>query len=430
MLKGARRLVAWVALGGAVLVGCKENVYLGSPIALIDGQPPVDAPPIDSPIDASVDAEAEAPFPWYLHGSGSKIFDSNDIIVHLRGVSWSGMQTVLRVPDGLHVRTVESIVSQIDALGFNLIRIPFSSQSISPTSVPTKPASQMDPVGGDPDLAGLTSLEVLDRIVDAAFRHHLRVVFDHYRFYADDMAPPSATWYSGTDPGSPTGGYPESQWTQDWISLATRYLQKPNVVGCDLHDELRAPSTWGDDAPNTDWRLAAERTGNAILDLNPNLVILVEGIDVVGGQRYWPGGNLRAAQMFPVRLSHPEKLFYSIADYGKSVNTDQPWFNDTSYPNNLPMLWDDNWGYLVTNDVAPVIVGAFGDQGTRSGAPPDVVAADRQWRTALTLYISSHQLGFVFWALNPSAEGRSGLLDPISWQMPDPDWAMLLQLNL
>jgi endoglucanase len=428
MLEGARRLVAWVALGGAALVGCKENVYLGKPIALTapDGQPP-DAPPIDSPTDGSVDAEP--PFPWYLHGAGSTILDSNDAVVHLRGVSWSGMQTVLRVPDGLHVRTVDSIVSQIDALGFNLIRIPFSSQSISPTSVPTKPLSMVDPVGGDPDLAGLTSLEVLDRIVDAAFRHHLRVIFDHYRFLATDTSPPSAAWYSGPDPGSPTGGFPESQWTQDWISIAKRYLQKPNVVGCDLHDEPRTPSTWGDDAPNTDWRLAAQRTGNAILDANPNLVILVEGIDLVGGQRYWPGGNLRAAQTFPVRLNHPEKLFYSVADYGKSVNTSQPWFNDTTYPNNLPALWDDNWGYLVTNDLAPVIVGAFGDQG-QAVASPEVAAADRLWRSALTSYISSHQLGFVFWALNPSAEGRSGLLDPTYWQMPDPDWSMLLQLKL
>jgi endoglucanase len=134
--------------------------------------------------------------------------------------------------------------------------------------------------------------------------------------------------------------------------------------------------------------------------------------------------------MFPVQLKYPEKLFYSIADYGKSVITSQPWFSDPTYPNNLPTLWDDTWGYLVTNDVAPVIVGAFGDQGSGGNVPADVVAADRLWRSALTSYISSHQLGFVFWALNPSAEGKSGLLDPFNWQAPDPEWSMLLQLKL
>jgi hypothetical protein len=55
--------------------------------------------------------------------------------------------------------------------------------------------------------------------------------------------------------------------------------------------------------------------------------------------------------------------------------------------------------------------------------------ADRQWRTALTSYISSHQLGYVFWALNPSAEGRTGLLKS-DWTVPDPDWATILPFKL
>jgi endoglucanase len=434
MFGEARRLVAWGTIGGGALLGCRTNVYLGNPIALEDHVAPeagpVDAPAVDAPDapQADVPVEADVPYPWYLHGVGSKILDSNDVVVHLHGVNWSGMQTVLRVPDGLHVRTIESIVAQIEMLGFNLIRIPFSSQSILPTSLPTKPISGIDPVGGDPDLAGLTSLQVLDRIVDAAFRHHLRVIFDHYRFVAADTSPPSQTWYSGSDPNSSVGGFPEMQWRQDWVALATRYANKPSVVACDLHDELATPSTWGDGNMNTDWRLAAERAGNDILDANPNLVILVQGIDVVGGQEYWAGGNLQAAQAAPVRLKHPEKLFYSVRDWGKSVNTAKPWFASASFPNNLPMLWDNNWGYLLTNDVTPVVVGAFGDQGS-SAMDPGLMAADRAWRTALTSYISTHQVSFAFWALNPSAEGKSGLLQPQDWLTPDPDWLTILPLT-
>jgi endoglucanase len=200
------------------------------------------------------------------------------------------------------------------------------------------------------------------------------------------------------------------------------------VVGCDLHDEPATPSTWGDGNPTADWRLAAQRAGNDILAANPNLVVLVEGIDVVGGQGYWAGGNLRAAQSSPVRLSHPEKLFYAVQDWGKSVNTSQPWFDvDAGFPNDLPMLWDDTWRYLVVNDVTPVVVVAFGDRGT-DGVDPKIVAADAAWRGAITSYISSRQLSFVFWALNPSAEGRSGLLQ-VDWATPDPNWSMLLPLK-
>src|SRR6185295_15842379 len=103
--------------------------------SLPDAEPPdgpVDAPPDDgAPVD--VRSEPEPPFPWYLHGVGSKIFDSNDMPVRLRGINWSGLQTVARVPDGLHRRTIESIVTQIEELRFNFIRIPFSSESIKAT---------------------------------------------------------------------------------------------------------------------------------------------------------------------------------------------------------------------------------------------------------------------------------------------------------
>jgi endoglucanase len=439
MFEGARRLVAWGTLAGAALIGCRENVYLGKPTGFEDhsmpeAEPPNDAPvPIDAPdapiLDAPFDAsEPEPPFPWYLHRVGSKILDSNDQPVRLRGINWSGMQTTARVPDGLHRRTVDDIVTQIENLKFNLIRIPYSNESILPTSTPVRLNPLVDPVGGDPDLAGLSSLEIVDHIIAAALRHHIRVILDHYRFLADTSLP-SKTWYSGPDPSSTTGGYPESQWIADWVTLVTRYQNQPNMVGCDLHDEPMTPSTWGDSNPNTDWRLAAERAGKAILDKNPNLVILVQGIDVVAGQTYWPGGNLRGAQASPVRLSHPEKLFYSVRDWGKSVNTDEPWFApDAGYPNNLPMLWDDTWESLVANDVAPVVVGAFGDRGNVPGDDGGLIAADHTWRTALTSYIDSHQLSFVFWALNPSAEGRSGLLQP-DWQTPDPDWSSLLHLT-
>src|SRR4051794_3788018 len=122
MLAEARRLVAW-GMVGAALGGCRENVYLGSPIgltdhALPDGSLPEDAPspPPDALDDGPGDApeEPEPPFPWYLHAVGSKILDSNDQVVQLRGINWSGLQTTIRVPDGLHRRTVDSIVSQIE----------------------------------------------------------------------------------------------------------------------------------------------------------------------------------------------------------------------------------------------------------------------------------------------------------------------------
>jgi len=375
--------------------------------------------PNDGPNDALPPLDGP-PFPWYLHTSGSKILDSNDGVVAVRGINWSGMQTALRVPDGLRWRTIESLMQQIEDLGFNLVRIPFSSDSLQASSMPT--ARDVD---ANPDLAGLNSLQVLDIILAAAYRHRIRVILDRYRF-GTDANPPPASWYSNS--------YPQTRWLSDWTMLATRYASVPSMVGCDLHDEPGNPSTWGDGNMSTDWRAAAERAGNQILAVNPNLVIFVEGVEGSGATAYWPGGNLRNADTSPVALTVANKLIYSIHEYGKSVNTAKPWFAAATYPNNLPALWDVNWGYLVQNDIAPVVIGAFADRKDESGVPADVAAADQQWRTSLLSYIATHQLGYVFWALNPSAEGKKGLLQfsdadaGVYWQTLDPEWRMELGL--
>jgi endoglucanase len=83
------------------------------------------------------------------------------------------------------------------------------------------------------------------------------------------------------------------------------------VIGVDLHNEPHGQATWGSEDPATDWRLAAERAGNAILEVNPNLLIIVQGDEQVQGDWYWWGGNLLGAREQPVRLNSPDRLVYS-----------------------------------------------------------------------------------------------------------------------
>ena len=51
----------------------------------------------------------------------------------------------------------------------------------------------------------------------------------------------------------------------------------------DLHNEPHDPACWGCGDTTIDWRLAAERAGNAVLGVNPNLLIFVEGIQTFNG---------------------------------------------------------------------------------------------------------------------------------------------------
>ena len=66
------------------------------------------------------------------------------------------------------------------------------------------------------------------------------------------------------------------------------------MIGGDIHNEPYGPARWGDGSAN-DWRLAAERVGNAILAVNPNWLIVVEGVEQASSGEYWWGGNLSNA---------------------------------------------------------------------------------------------------------------------------------------
>src|SRR5262249_44799964 len=164
--------------------------------------------------------------------------------------------------------------------------------------------------GLNPDLQGLTGLQIMDKIVDYAGQIGLRVILDHHRSEAGDGAEANGLWY--------TDAYPESRWIADWRMLAQRYAGNPTVIGADLHNEPHDPATWGDGSA-TDWRLAAERAGNAILGVNPNWLILAEGVQTTAAGSTWWGGNLSNAGTFPVRLDVPDRLVYSPHDYPASV---------------------------------------------------------------------------------------------------------------
>ena len=76
-------------------------------------------------------------------------------------------------------------------------------------------------------------------------------------------------------------------------------------------NEPHGKASWGTNDQATDWRLAAERCGNAIQAINPNWLIVVEGVENnVPGQKlkiHWMGANLEGVDRFPVRLSRPQQ---------------------------------------------------------------------------------------------------------------------------
>ena len=91
-------------------------------------------------------------------------------------------------------------------------------------------------------------------------------------------------------------------------------------------------------------------------------------------------------------LNVANRLVYSAHDYGISVYDRQPWFNDPTFPANLPAVWDHFWGYLYKQNIAPILVGEFGstlanplDVAVDEG--PDGVHGHRRQRDVVHLLV-------------------------------------------
>jgi endoglucanase len=321
----------------------------------------------------------------YWHTAGKQILDSADTPVRIAGVNWFGLESGTFAPHGLWVRNYKEMLDQIKKLGFNTVRLPFSNQLFDPDSKPNGIDFNLNP-----DLQDLTGLEVMDRIISHAGKIGLKVILDRHR---PDASSQSSLWYTST--------YPESRWIADWTMLAARYKGDATMVGVDLHNEPRSPACWGCGELSLDWRVAAQRAGNAILAVNPNLLIVIEGVETYADSTYWWGGNLKGVVKAPVLLDIANRAVYSAHDYPSSIFP-QPWFADPSYPANLASVWDSFWGFVGRQEIAPVLMGEFGSKLETE--------SDKKWLDSLTNYLGVNGVNWIFWSWNPNSEDTGGLL--------------------
>ncbi|MHB1162650.1 MAG: glycoside hydrolase family 5 protein, partial [Chloroflexota bacterium] len=367
------------------------------------GPPVLEARPIPAPASCVRDPASLPPPPPspdgrphnYLHSCGNRLYDARGTEVRIAGINWSGMETGDYVPGGLGSRNWQEILDQVAYLGYNTIRIPFSNEALEPN----RRVANVD-LTLNPELQGRTPLEALDVLIAGARERGLKVILD--RHWPSPSDRPNL-WYSRA--------VPEERWIEDWRRLAAHYAGNDTVIGMDLSNEPKGEAGWGSGDLATDWRLSAERAGDAILEENPYLLILVEGIEIYEGDRTWWGGNLQGVRTAAVRLRMPNRVVYSPHDYGPNVSY-QSWFGDPLYPGNLPDEWDRRWGYIHREGIAPVVVGEFGGRS---------VGDDRegQWQKVLLAYLRKHGIGAIVWALNHGWD-TGGVLGP-DWQTVD--WA-------
>ena len=340
----------------------------------------------------------------FWHTSGNQILDANNTPVRIAGINWYGFETSRAVAGGLTSQDYKSILQTIKTQGYNTVRVPLSNQMIETPGVPSAISYSNGSGAINGDLQGLNSLQVLDAIVTEAGTLGLKVILDDHRSEAGNSAESSGLWF--------TSAYPESAWMNDWTTLASRYANNTAVIGFDLRNEPHNATSGGacwDCGGANDWHLAAERAGNAVLAVNPKLLIFVEGVDAYNNDYYWWGGNLEGVSKSPVVLSTANQLVYSAHDYGPT-EYGQSWFNGSTTPASLDSVWTTHWGYIAKNAIAPVWLGEFGTTNDAASASSTAAGSEGQWFSSLVSYLKADgTLNWTYWALN--GEDNYGLLD-------------------
>ncbi|MBP3755293.1 MAG: cellulase family glycosylhydrolase [Lachnospiraceae bacterium] len=352
----------------------------------------------------------------WLTTDGSKIVDMNGNQVWLTGLNWFGYNTGTNLFDGLWNAELESSIVSIADHGFNLMRIPMSAELLLDWKKGNYPTANYNHAYNS-NLNSLNSLEIFDYVLTLCEQNGIKVMIDIHSANTDASGHNHPVWY--------TDKISEDQYIEALKWIADRYKNFDTIVAIDLKNEPHGKpnetphAIWNDSNDANNWKRVAERAGNAILDINPHMLIVVEGIQIYPidpasnnfsstneGDYYntWWGGNLMAVKDYPIDFgdeARNSQIVYSPHDYGPLVYQ-QPWFDGGfTYDSLYNDVWHDYWLYIAEEDIAPILIGEWG--GFMSGD-------NLKWMEYLRDLIGKENLNHTFWCYNANSGDTGGLV--------------------
>jgi len=268
--------------------------------------------------------------------------------------------------------------------GFNCVRLPFSVELFQKNPYPPKYT-----LLAEPTLQGRRAIEIFDYIVGNLTEQNLFVILDNHMSDGDWCCTENdgnGLWY--------TNSFTEDQWLSVLTTVTTRYKNNLSVIGFDIRNELRSSivngnrivPTWGDNIIASDWRIAAEKAGNKVLKINPNLLIFVEGPSF--------STDLTQVLNYPIHFIVPNKLVYSPHLY----SWDYPEFENYEQ---LELLLDEKWGFIFKKNKYPVWVGEFGT------CHKDAKCFEKWWAFFLK-YLKINDLSWAYWPWDGTQSNGTG----------------------
>ncbi len=408
----------------------------------------VSAVPFSSTVTAPLDTAfaADDTNDDWLHAKGSRLYDMNGNEVWLTGANWFGFNCTECVPHYLWSGDIDDMVKDIADHGVNVLRLPVSTEllynwmvgdpdpigSVNPNDDPNYPIN-VDLI--NPDGSVMNSQQVFDVLLKKCKKYGVKAFIDIHSPESNNSGHNYGLWYGKSFKGR--DGKNVTVTTDVWIETlawcADHYKGDDTLIGFDLKNEPHskyggAPidAIWDDsDAPNN-WKKAAQDCADAILEKNPNALILIEGVEGFEGHGAWWGGNLRGVAKYPVKpASGTSQIVYSPHDYGPVVS-DQTWFHkDFTEQTLLDDYWYDTWAYLVEKDIAPLLIGEWGgripsgvDDAAIMAAPAtslEQVEQNAKWLGLIRDYMIKHHVNHTFWCLNDDSGDTGGLWKDIQF---------------
>lgn len=373
---------------------------------------------------------------WLHVNENAEIVDMDGDPVWLTGCNWFGFNVGSQVFDGVWSQNMHDMLRQIADHGFNLLRVPMSTEILLQwkNGDPDPATPKVNPYE-NPELTlekveGGTimySFDLWNQAVEWCRELGIKIMIDIHSAETASAGHQISLWY--TDKFS----------TEDWCTalgwFADYYKDNDTILAIDLKNEPHGTADvknqmakWDDTQDANNWRYAAGLGANAVLEQNPNLLVMVEGVEVYPKEGYdwtyqnidysrypfsyyyhtWWGGNFRGVKDFPLDLGeHQSQLVYSPHDYGPLVYA-QDWFYDGFTQETLMKdCWHDNWFYILEDKIAPLLMGEWGGFLDEEH---DADGKNRAWMQALRDLMIENHIHHTFWCFNENSGDTGGLV--------------------
>nr|CAA43597.1 cellodextrinase C (CELC) [Cellvibrio japonicus] len=366
-------------------------------------------------------------------------------------------------------RTIQQTMTELKQQGITMLRLPIAPQTLDAN----------DPQGRSPNLKNHQSIrqsnarQALEDFIKLADQNDIQIFIDihscsnyvGWRAGRLDARPPyvdanrvgydfTREEYSCSATNNPSSvtrihAYDKQKWLANLREIAglSAKLGVSNLIGIDVFNEPY-DYTWAE------WKGMVEEAYQAINEVNPNMLIIVEGISANANTQdgtpdtsvpvphgstdlnpNW-GENLYEAGANPPNIPK-DRLLFSPHTYGPSVFVQRQFMDPAQTecaglegdeaaqarcrivinPTVLEQGWEEHFGYLRELGYG-ILIGEFGgnmdwpgaksSQADRNAWSHITTNVDQQWQQAAASYFKRKGINACYWSMNPESADTMG----------------------